>query len=137
MDEEAGFIAALLAEPDERTVLLAYADWLDDRDDPRGEYLRLVVEGFSDPTSVLLFVQLAERIDLNWRRLIKTRHWRVGDRVQPLVYPRWSRAEATIVSIAPDRTEAVVEHTAPGRPLRVQASLVDLQPAGRLTRESP
>jgi uncharacterized protein (TIGR02996 family) len=43
MDEEAGFIAALLAEPSDVTTLLVYADWLDERADPRrAEYLRLL-----------------------------------------------------------------------------------------------
>jgi uncharacterized protein (TIGR02996 family) len=37
MDEEAGFIAALAAEPDDRTTLLVFADWLDERADPRAE----------------------------------------------------------------------------------------------------
>ena len=42
MNEEAGFIAALLADPDDRTVLLVYADWLQERSDPRSEYLRVL-----------------------------------------------------------------------------------------------
>src|SRR4051794_23938090 len=42
MNEEAGFISALLAEPDERTTLLVYADWLDERGDSRAEFVRLL-----------------------------------------------------------------------------------------------
>ncbi|QEG30043.1 hypothetical protein GobsT_48430 [Gemmata obscuriglobus] len=41
MAEDEPFIRALLAAPDDRTARLVYADWLDDRSDPRAEYLRL------------------------------------------------------------------------------------------------
>jgi uncharacterized protein (TIGR02996 family) len=44
MNEEAGFIAALAAAPDDRTTLLVYADWLEERNDPRAEGLRLLAE---------------------------------------------------------------------------------------------
>ena len=40
MDEEAGFITAVLAQPKDRTAMLVYADWLDERDDRRAAYLR-------------------------------------------------------------------------------------------------
>jgi uncharacterized protein (TIGR02996 family) len=35
------FIKAILAEPDNATLRLIYADWLEERGDPRGEFLRL------------------------------------------------------------------------------------------------
>ena len=41
MTEDEPFLRALLANPDDRTTRLVYADWLDDRADPRAEYLRL------------------------------------------------------------------------------------------------
>ncbi len=41
MKEEEGFLRALLARPDDRTTRLVYADWLDEHDDGRGEFLRL------------------------------------------------------------------------------------------------
>ncbi|MDY3553358.1 TIGR02996 domain-containing protein [Gemmata sp. JC717] len=41
MAEDEPFIRALLAAPDDQTARLIYADWLDDRNDPRAEYLRL------------------------------------------------------------------------------------------------
>lgn len=40
MNEEAGFISALTAEPNDRTTMLVYADWLDERGDRRSEYWR-------------------------------------------------------------------------------------------------
>jgi uncharacterized protein (TIGR02996 family) len=41
--EDKAFIRAILDHPDELTTWLAYADWLDDRGDPRAEFLRLRV----------------------------------------------------------------------------------------------
>ncbi|QJX00281.1 TIGR02996 domain-containing protein [Frigoriglobus tundricola] len=50
MNEDAAFLAVIKAswqddaKKDDDTLRLVYADWLDERDDPRGEYLRLDVE---------------------------------------------------------------------------------------------
>jgi uncharacterized protein (TIGR02996 family) len=41
VDEEAGFVAAILADPADDLAGLAFADWLDERGDPRAEYFRL------------------------------------------------------------------------------------------------
>jgi uncharacterized protein (TIGR02996 family) len=38
------FIDAIAEDPDDDTARLVYADWLDERGDPRAEYLRLEVE---------------------------------------------------------------------------------------------
>jgi uncharacterized protein (TIGR02996 family) len=38
--DDAGFLRAILAAPDDAALRLVYADWLDERGDPRGEYLR-------------------------------------------------------------------------------------------------
>lgn len=44
MHDEAGFVRAVLANPDDATTRLVYADWLDERGDARGEFLRLHAE---------------------------------------------------------------------------------------------
>src|SRR5690349_6519973 len=41
MTDEDAFIQAIVANPDDRTAKLVYADWLDERSDPRAEFLRL------------------------------------------------------------------------------------------------
>jgi uncharacterized protein (TIGR02996 family) len=41
MNQDEAFIQAILADPDDEATRLVYADWLDERDDPRGKYLRL------------------------------------------------------------------------------------------------
>jgi uncharacterized protein (TIGR02996 family) len=40
MDEDAGFLQAMIAAPEDDALRLVYADWLEERGDPRGEYLR-------------------------------------------------------------------------------------------------
>jgi uncharacterized protein (TIGR02996 family) len=40
MSDEAAFLRALRERPDDETTRLVYTDWLDDRSDPRAEYLR-------------------------------------------------------------------------------------------------
>jgi uncharacterized protein (TIGR02996 family) len=42
-DEDKAFIRAILDVPEDRNTWLIYADWLDDRADPRSEFLRLMV----------------------------------------------------------------------------------------------
>jgi uncharacterized protein (TIGR02996 family) len=106
VDEEAGFIAAMLAEPDDRTVLLVYADWLDEHSDPRGEYLRMILEGSFAGDRLPRFIEISVGIDYQWRERIATRHWRVGDAVH--ITEAYTR-EARIVAIAPDRSLATVE----------------------------
>ncbi|MGL6074745.1 MAG: TIGR02996 domain-containing protein [Fimbriiglobus sp.] len=44
MTEDSLFLKAIVANPDYQLCRLAYADWLDERDDPRGELIRLEEE---------------------------------------------------------------------------------------------
>ena len=44
MSEEAAFLSAISAAPEDDTARLVYADWLEERSDPRAEYLRLEVQ---------------------------------------------------------------------------------------------
>jgi uncharacterized protein (TIGR02996 family) len=41
-DDEPAFLASIAARPADALTRLVYADWLDERADPRGEYLRLL-----------------------------------------------------------------------------------------------
>ncbi len=40
MNEDEAFIRAIVNNPGDDTARLVYADWLDERDDPRGAYVR-------------------------------------------------------------------------------------------------
>ncbi len=44
MHEDFPFLRAIFSQPDDDVLRLVYADWLDERGDPRAEYLRLLVE---------------------------------------------------------------------------------------------
>ena len=46
MSDESAFLAAVSANPDDDTARLVYADWLQERDDPRAEYVRLEVRRY-------------------------------------------------------------------------------------------
>ena len=48
MSEEAAFLTAIAANPEDDTARLVYADWLQDRSDPRAEYVRLEVQAAAD-----------------------------------------------------------------------------------------
>jgi uncharacterized protein (TIGR02996 family) len=50
MSEEAAFLRAVQANPNDVAVRLVYADWLEERGDPRGEYLRIAC-ALSSPTT--------------------------------------------------------------------------------------
>src|SRR5436305_319054 len=41
MPDESGFLQALLDDPDDQAARLIFADWLDERGDPRGAFLRV------------------------------------------------------------------------------------------------
>src|SRR5262245_33612921 len=41
MTDDRAFINAIIANPDDNDLRLVYADWLEERGDPRGEFLRL------------------------------------------------------------------------------------------------
>ena len=45
------FLDSLIASPKDAAPWLVYADWLDERGDPRGEYLRLVHDLARSPTT--------------------------------------------------------------------------------------
>src|SRR5260370_279371 len=44
MNDESAFLEAIAKTPDDDALRLVYADWLEERGDPRAEYLRLEVQ---------------------------------------------------------------------------------------------
>jgi uncharacterized protein (TIGR02996 family) len=74
MSDDEGFLRELLAHPNDTTTRLVYADFLDERDDPRGEFLRLelrLAELGSDDERVPWIQdrprELRQEIDTGWR----------------------------------------------------------------------
>jgi uncharacterized protein (TIGR02996 family) len=98
MHEEQGFLRQLREHPDDNVTRMAYTDWLEERGDPRGEYLRLEAAltrvGNSGPERDHLEAEVtrrANRLDAGW---LEGAGWRFdlvllgGDRVgrMPLLY---------------------------------------------------
>ena len=123
MNEEAGFIAALLAEPDDRTTLLVYADWLDERNDPRGQYLRELTEKWPNQRRL---DELRRTLDSDWVNLIDTRDFRVGSRVW-VTEGEFEQDEGKLLSITPDRRNATVLIDRWDRGLEVELQLTQLE----------
>jgi uncharacterized protein (TIGR02996 family) len=77
-DDDKAFIRAILDHPDELTTWLAYADWLDDRGDPRSEFLRLTAErrtsSDEDRTAAIdaRLEELRAQLDPNWMLVFET-----------------------------------------------------------------
>jgi uncharacterized protein (TIGR02996 family) len=84
MDLETGFLQAIRESPDDTTVRLAYADWLEEHRDPRAEFLRLVCRLNKDARPSewplpevpagredrLRLTELCPQIDPTWRDLV-------------------------------------------------------------------
>jgi uncharacterized protein (TIGR02996 family) len=70
MNDEAGFLRAIQARPEDDATRLVYADWLEERGDIRGEYLRLEHQLAQAP---LRLAQLRAQIDHAWLAAVSKR----------------------------------------------------------------
>src|SRR5262245_25055524 len=74
--DDRGFIRAILDYPEELTNWLVYADWLDERGDPRAEFLRLMVErqqsDAADPDRDTRLTKLRAELDPQWMLVFDT-----------------------------------------------------------------
>ena len=64
---EDAFIRAIQENPNDGIALLVYADWLDERGDPRGEFLRLLHLAHSTPKRMK---ELSKSLDAKWLRKV-------------------------------------------------------------------
>jgi len=69
-DLEQPFLAAILANNDDADARAVYADWLEQRGDPRAEYLRLEANMYVDPTR---FIELMQQLDPQWLAVVTRR----------------------------------------------------------------
>jgi uncharacterized protein (TIGR02996 family) len=70
---EAHFLLAILDSPDDDELRLVYADWLEERDDPRAEYLRVrqaVKKGQSTPELLTRQGELLASLNQGWLAVI-------------------------------------------------------------------
>jgi uncharacterized protein (TIGR02996 family) len=105
MSDEDAFLAAIAATPADDTPRLVYADWLDDRNDPRAEYLRLEVERHRLKPRDKRRPDLAARLEA--LRPLADPHW----------LPRIDRTGRYTFYWAPDQCETAREAGRVGRPL--------------------
>jgi uncharacterized protein (TIGR02996 family) len=76
-DDDIAFQRAILANPADATLKLVYADWLQERDDPRAEFVRLQVELHTTRTTTAAvnaagwFLRMGSRLDADWVALIR------------------------------------------------------------------
>jgi uncharacterized protein (TIGR02996 family) len=78
MTDDDAFVAAVVNAPDDATVRLVYADWLEERGDPRAELLRLAVSGRSPAR----LQALAKQLDPWWVGVVLNAGLRAGDEVE-------------------------------------------------------
>src|SRR5664279_1433486 len=69
-DVEQRFLAAIQANPDDREAREVYADWLEERGDERGEYLRLEAQLHSIPVRLAV---LRASVDRTWLLQVERR----------------------------------------------------------------
>jgi uncharacterized protein (TIGR02996 family) len=70
MSDDTGFIQAIQEDPEDESLLLVYADWLEERGDVRAEYLRLVPLLAQRPVRARFNV-IGEKIDPGWVELFR------------------------------------------------------------------
>jgi uncharacterized protein (TIGR02996 family) len=70
MSEEEAFLRAIQETPEDDSLRLVYADWLEERGDVRGEYLRLDHQLSTIPARLR---QLSLKIDASWLALVDRR----------------------------------------------------------------
>ena len=76
-DDDIAFQRAILANPADTTLKLVYADWLQERDDPRAEFVRLQVELHTTRSTAAAvnaaawFLRMGNQLDPDWVALIR------------------------------------------------------------------
>jgi uncharacterized protein (TIGR02996 family) len=113
MTDDQALLRAVLANPEDDALRLVYADWLDERGDPRGEYLRVDLElatGTRGPRYIRLMSrgrELREKLDKAWvvavsRGPTGTMKWfdlgwptpeLEADRGRKILAPTWKQVE--------------------------------------------
>lgn len=79
MSDDAGFVEAIRKEPGSLDLYLIYADWLEERGDPRGAFLRMLnslAQCDGDPSNRLR--ELCPTVDPKWVRVMEGGFSRAG-----------------------------------------------------------
>jgi uncharacterized protein (TIGR02996 family) len=71
-DDDTAFQSAILVDPADTTLKLVYADWLQEHDDPRAEFVRLQVELHTTRSvsaavdAAAWFMRMGGQLDADW-----------------------------------------------------------------------
>jgi uncharacterized protein (TIGR02996 family) len=76
--DDHAFLAAIVNAPEDAALRLVYADWLEERGDPRAEFLRLA----ATQQSPARLKSLAKQFDPEWVGLVLNRGLQIGDEVE-------------------------------------------------------
>ena len=131
--DEAGFLNAVVRSPDADGPRLAYADWLDERSDPRGQFIRLecllgqMPEGDRPPHLIELQDSLISQHGEGWA---------VGVVGRALAY-RFSRGFVETVILSPSQLRDSAAELAMTNPLRCLRLMADGQADGLLALADP
>lgn len=82
MDNNAAFLQAIVANPGDEDLRLVYMDWLEERGDPRAEFLRVRAE----------LDRLLDALGTSWpgRCEVALESWRVRFPISKSGWPRWT-----------------------------------------------
>jgi uncharacterized protein (TIGR02996 family) len=98
VDEEAAFLRAIAEAPEDDAPRLVYADWLDERNDPRAEYLRVEHRGRADPDAERdRLAALSARLDPVWLQAVHHGH----------LWPDWCLVLQARLSYPPEAAAAL------------------------------
>lgn len=107
MRDEADFLAAIQADPDDDDLRLVYADWLEERGDPRSEYLRVMVHlatrqraGKDSAASRRWLDARVGSIDRAWLEAVGIRYEVVLEEIEPAAGPAVGLTLAILVGLS-------------------------------------
>ncbi len=90
MTDDEAFLAAIAARPSDDLTRLVYADWLEERDDPRAAYVRLTVEAAKgvtqsppDTRALAELRRVADQFETGWREIVGKRFDLVLESFEP------------------------------------------------------
>jgi uncharacterized protein (TIGR02996 family) len=99
MTDDATFLQALQADPQNNTIRLAYADWLEEHGDRRAEFLRVEAALIQQPESEPLrrrIYELRRLIDRDWQAAVdRTKIENCLFHIEFLCPKRWEALKAT------------------------------------------
>ena len=120
--EERELLAAIVANPDDDTPRLVYADWLQERgQEAKAEYVRTVVRLLhppEDPALVERCVALADELDADWREAVGGRFEVVME--GPGAIAIFAHMVQSLLNFA---AREPIDFWTPGEPVRLKGSL--------------